>query len=59
MPYRLAANRPFFEAAKGLAYCLVRLGKAELAAEVVAAMLACDRNDPLRIQDVLHGSAET
>ncbi len=54
LPYRLAANRSFFESAKGLAWCLTQLGKQDMGAEVVAQMLQCDPSDPLRIGDVIH-----
>jgi hypothetical protein len=53
LPYRLAANRSFFESAKGLAWCLRRLGKSEMAAEVVSSVLACDPSDSLGIRDVI------
>jgi hypothetical protein len=53
LPYRLEANRSFFESAKGLAWCLKQLGKAEMAAEVAARILACDPSDPLRIQQIV------
>ena len=47
LPYELLANRSFFESAKGLAWCLLRLGKRELAVEVVERVLTCDPSDPL------------
>ena len=47
VPYRLPANQAFFEAGKGLAYCLRELGKSALVAEVVARLLECDPSDPL------------
>ena len=53
LPYRLAANRSFFESAKGLVWCLVRLGKREMAAEVVQQMLNYDPGDPLRLAGVI------
>jgi hypothetical protein len=53
LPYRLPANQGFFESAKGLAVCLARLGKREMAEEVVTRVLACDPSDPLHIRDVL------
>ncbi len=53
LPYRLAANQSFFEAAKGLAWCLLQLGKPEMAAEVVAVCTNCDASDPLRIRALL------
>lgn len=53
LPYAIAANQGFLESAKGLAFCLKRLDKPEMAQEVVALALACDPGDPLRIQDLL------
>lgn len=50
VPYRLAGNKAFFEAGKALAYCLRELGKADMAAEVVARLLACDPTDPLGLR---------
>lgn len=55
LPYRLAGNQSFCESAKGLAWCLVRLDKRDMAAEVVSQMLSCDPSDPLRIADVVAG----
>ena len=52
VPYRLPANQAFFEAGKGLAFCLRELGKAALAADVVARLLACDPSDPLGVRQV-------
>ncbi len=53
LPYRLPANQAFFEAGKGLAYCLRELGKVDLAADVVARLLACDPSDPLGVRNLL------
>lgn len=53
LPYRLPANQSFFEAAKGLVWCLVKLDKPELAAEVVARITRCDPADPLAIARLL------
>jgi hypothetical protein len=53
LPYSLEANQPFFEAAKGLAWCLLQLGKPQMAAEVVNACTACDPSDPLQIRGLL------
>ncbi len=50
LPYRLAANCSFLEAAKGLAWCLRQLGKAQMAREVIAVLLACDPTDPLGVK---------
>ena len=52
-PYRLPANQAFFEAGKGLAYCLHQLSKPALAADVVARLLACDPSDPLGLRALL------
>jgi hypothetical protein len=53
LPYRLAANQGFHESGKALAWCLVQLGKAEMAAEVVALLLTCDASDPLGVKNLL------
>ena len=53
LPYRLPANQAFFEAGKGLAYCLRELGKPALAAEVVSRLVACDPSDPLGVRSLL------
>lgn len=47
LPYRLAANQAFLEAAKGLAWCLHELGKKKLALRVIKQLLDCDPTDPL------------
>lgn len=52
LPHALAANQPFFESAKGLVFCLVQLGKQEMAEEVAARMLQLDPDDPLGIKDL-------
>jgi hypothetical protein len=44
------ANRPFFDAGRGLAWCLNELGKRELAIEVVEHLLRCDPSDPLGLR---------
>ncbi len=49
VPYSLAANQAFHESGKGLVWCLTKLGKAELAAEVVEYLLSCDPTDPLGV----------
>ncbi|HET6878801.1 MAG TPA: hypothetical protein VFI31_01450 [Pirellulales bacterium] len=49
LPYRLAANQAFHEAAKGLAWSLHELGKIKLARRVLDQMLACDPSDPLGV----------
>jgi hypothetical protein len=53
LPYRVEANRSFLESAKGLAWCLQQLDKAEMSAEVVEVMLRCDPSDPLGVKAFL------
>jgi hypothetical protein len=55
LPYRVEANQGFLESGKALAYCLKQLGKREMAAEVVEALLACDASDPLGVGQLLAG----
>ncbi len=52
-PYRLPANQALFEAAKGLVWCLKQLDKPQMAAEVIARVVALDPNDPLGIRGIL------
>ena len=47
--YSVPANKAFFEAGKGLAWCLKELGKPDLAAEVVQELLKWDPTDPLNL----------
>jgi hypothetical protein len=47
LPALHPANRPFFDAGRGLAWCLAELGKREMALEVVEFLLRCDPSDPL------------
>jgi tetratricopeptide (TPR) repeat protein len=53
LPYACHANRAFFQAGKGLAWCLHRLGESRLAAEVVDQLLALDPGDPLGVTHLL------
>lgn len=53
VPYALPANQAFHESAKGLLWCLIKLGKADLAAEVVEFQLSCDPSDPLGLRRVV------
>jgi hypothetical protein len=53
LPYRVEANRAFLESGKALAWCLMQLGKPEMAAEVVELLLACDASDPLGVAKLL------
>jgi len=50
LPYRLKPNAAFFEAGKGLAYCLTQSGKAEMAGEIIDELLRCDPSDPLNVR---------
>lgn len=45
------ANRSFFDAGRGLAWCLTELGKRDMALEVVENLLYCDPSDPLGLRD--------
>jgi hypothetical protein len=44
------ANRPFFDAGRGLAWCLNELDKRDIALEVLAELLRCDPTDPLGLR---------
>jgi hypothetical protein len=48
--YSLPANRPFFDAGKGLIECLRSLGKQQMAAEIVEMLLELDPSDPLALR---------
>ena len=56
-PYRLPSNEQFFEAGKGLAWCLMQLDKADMAREVVEQLLKFDPTDPLGVQGLLDAKA--
>jgi tetratricopeptide (TPR) repeat protein len=43
------ANRPFFDAGRGLAWCLAELGILDKAREVIERLRACDPSDPLNL----------
>jgi hypothetical protein len=51
--YSQPANRPFFEAGRGLAWSLEKLGKPRMAEEVVATLVEFDRADPLTLRAML------
>jgi hypothetical protein len=55
VPYALPGNQAFHESGKGLAWCLSKLGKTDLAAEVVAFLISCDPSDPLALRRVHTG----
>jgi hypothetical protein len=47
------ANRPFFEAGRGLVWSLEKLGKATMAEEVVSTLNDFDSADPLHLRAML------
>ena len=51
--YSQPANRPFFAAGRGLAACLSRLDKFEMAIEVVDTLIELDPPDPLKLRALL------
>jgi hypothetical protein len=53
VPCLQPGNRAFFEAGRGLAWCLAKLGKQAMAREVVGTLLALDASDPLRLHAML------
>ncbi|MEI6241449.1 MAG: hypothetical protein WCR51_13760, partial [Planctomycetia bacterium] len=53
LPYALAGNKPFFEAAKGLVHCLAATGKLTLAQNVVRQVTTLDPADPLALAALL------
>lgn len=55
VPYRLAANKIFHESGKALVYCLLQLGKPEMAKEVIDALLWADPDDPLAVRELAAG----
>ncbi|RIK85196.1 MAG: hypothetical protein DCC67_04260 [Planctomycetota bacterium] len=44
------ANRPFFDAGRGLAWCLAELAKSDMALQVVENLLDYDPSDPLGVR---------
>jgi hypothetical protein len=55
LPYCRKANRPFFEAGKGLVWALQQLGETNLAAEIVQQLLRFDPSDPLELRKLVDG----
>jgi tetratricopeptide (TPR) repeat protein len=51
VPAMHPANRPWYDAGRGLAWCLAELGKREMALEVVENLLRCDPSDPLNLRE--------
>ena len=50
VPAMHPANRPWYDAGRGLAWCLAELGKRDMALEVVENLLRCDPADPLQLR---------
>jgi len=53
LPYELAGNKPFYEAAKGLVHCLLDTGRRGMAAAVCQRIQPLDPSDPLAIQRLM------
>jgi hypothetical protein len=51
--YAQPANQPFFQAGRGLVWSLEKLGKPQLAEEVVTALCELDPSDPLTLRAML------
>ena len=51
--YSQPANRSFFDAGRGLAWCLATLEKPDMAQEVVDTLLNFDKSDPLKLRAML------
>jgi hypothetical protein len=50
LPYCSAANRPFWESAKGLVQVLLKLNKTGMARDVIQRLLALEPGDPLELK---------
>ena len=50
LPFARAANQPFFEAGKGLALCLFKLGEHAMARDVLRRLLELEPSDPLDLR---------
>jgi len=53
LPYGQPANRPFYEAGRGLVWCLARLDMMPKAEELVSDLVRLDPTDPLRLRAML------
>jgi hypothetical protein len=51
--YSQPANRPFFEAGRGLVWTLEKLGKQEMSGEILETLLVLDSSDPLRLKSLV------
>jgi hypothetical protein len=53
LPYSQPANRPFFEAARGLVWCLATIKLFDKADELVAIVFKLDPSDPVGLRKLL------
>lgn len=53
LPYKHPANRPFYQAGRGLAWCLEKMGHSALADEVARTLVELDPSDPLQVRAML------
>jgi hypothetical protein len=51
--YSQPANRPFFEAGRGLIWTLEKLGKRGMSSEILDTLLELDPSDPLRLKTLV------
>jgi hypothetical protein len=51
--YAQLANQPFFEAGQGLVWVLEKLGKPQMAEEIIAMLTELDPSDPLHLKAML------
>ena len=51
--YAHLANQPFFEAGRGLTWSLEKIGKPQMAEEIVATLVELDPADPLHLKAML------
>ncbi len=58
LPYAREANRPFFEAGKGLASCLDALGEKNHASEILEHLKKLDPSAPLGLKEARSGVAD-
>ncbi|HTQ37442.1 MAG TPA: hypothetical protein VMJ32_00340 [Pirellulales bacterium] len=52
LPYRHEANQVFFEAGRGVAVCLIKMGQRRMAREVKERLLQLDASDPLQLREL-------
>jgi hypothetical protein len=51
--YSQPANRPYFEAGRGLVWCLEKLGKPQMVDEIVASLSQLDPSDPVGVRGLV------